>query len=335
MNPFTRLFMGVLLRAKLSRHAPPVGSPSDGALPLPQDRIKIGAVQWNAEPVRRVDEWTRRVEDLFREASRVHCHLLVFPEYLPLSLLGALMPDGTGAHTLTDATIQSVLRTTAPALQRFWLKWMSALSRQHHLVTVAGSGLMVRHGRLQNVAVIFDKDGQIIGQQPKLHVLPDETRWGIAAGDTLSQPSLPPWGVTSIVCNDATYFETFRMAAAQGARIIAVPIADPEARYTVGKARRGCFSQVQDVPMVGVVSAATGRLFGLRLSGKAGIYLPAELTPDGSGVLAESDLPIGEGLVSAVVSLNQLAAFQAERVARHPLPPEDFLQALYHVEEDR
>ncbi len=333
VNAATRAGLALWLRLKLARDVPrPSSSPPKTTLPT--DRVKIAAVQWNADPVRRVQDWSERVQALFRQASRTHCHLLVFPEYLPLSLLGAVMPSTNAVNTLTDTTIRALLRSLAPATFRHWYRWMSALSRQYRIVTVAGSGLTVHRGQLVNVAVGFDADGVERMWQPKWHPLPDELRWGVAKGQPRPLDVLNPWGLCTMVCNDASYYESFRMAEALQVRIATVPIADPDPRYTEGKARRGCFSRVQDVPMVGVVAASTGRLFGLRLTGKAGIYLPAELTPDGTGVLAESSHPVGEGIVSAVVSLTQVEEFQRDYQARHPVPPPEFLEALYQFEED-
>lgn len=334
MSPVSHHLAGALLRVKLARSAPPL---LDAAprMPLPPDRIKIGAVQWDVSPVQRAEDWTRRLESIFQLAHDTHCHLLVFPEYMPVSLLGTIVPEGTGAHTLTDATVRALLRALGPITYRFWLRWMTALSRHYGLVTVAGSGLVVRQGRLLNEAVVVGPDGAVWSRQAKLHLMADEARWGIQPGDGPLSDPVAPWGLMPLVCNDATYFESFRMAAHKDTQIVAVPIADPDARYTVGKARRGCFSQVQDVPMVGVVGAATGRLFGLRLTGRAGIYLPAPLTADGSGVAAESLQAVGEGLTTAVVSLTRLRSYQGEHRARHPIPPADFMESLYHLEEDR
>ncbi len=333
LNPLSRLFLRMWFRSKLGRATPPVAS---NAVPVtfPLDRVKVAAVQWNAEPVGAVEDWTRRVTRFFEEAADTHCHLLAFPEYMPLSLLGVVMPERTSAHTLTDATIREVLGALAPPSFRFWYRWMSALSRQYHLVTAAGSALTWDRGKLLNTGIIFDSQGEERVRQSKWHLTPEESRWGVSDGDGPPADPLRPWGLTTLVCNDATYPESFRIIASQGARIVVVPIADADPRYTVGKARRGCFSRVQDVPMVGVVAAATGRLFGLHLTGKAGIYLPAPLTDDGSGVLAESHLSVGEELISGVISLDRLAWYQERYRAEHPMPPADFLTALYGAEGD-
>lgn len=321
------------LAAKLRRDRPS-GAVGTNPISLPTDRLKIAAVQCNVEPVREVHEWSRRIERLFAAASDQHCHLIVFPEYLPLSLLGTIMPEATGISSLSDASIRRLLRQVAPVTFRHWHLWMQYFSKRYGMSVIAGSGLTLQQGQLVNVALGFDPAGHEVFRQPKWHPLADEVRWGVVPGPVTPLPLMAPWALTAVVCNDATYFETFRMAAAQGAKVVAVPIADPEARYTEGKARRGCFSQVQDVPMVGIVAAATGRLFGMRLTGKAGIYLPSALTPDQSGVLAESPQPVGEGVVTAVVSLGQITEFQRQHNHHFPVPPSDFLEALYQFEEE-
>lgn len=333
LSLLTKLYLRSLLGITLRRDAAHIGAIS-GLATMPGDRVKIGAVQWNAEPVSHVEEWSTRIRRLFEQAADAHCHLLVFPEYLPISLLGAIMPSSQTVSTLTDAAIRSVLRSLGPVTFRHWQRWMSAYSQRFSMVTVAGSGLTLYQGTLINVVLGFDATGSQCLWQPKWHPLDAEARWGVAQGPTVQPDVANPWGLSALVCNDATYFESFRMLQSRGARIVAVPIADPEARYSVGKARRGCFSRVQDVPMVGVVAASTGRLFGLRLTGKAGIYLPSALTPDGSGILVESPQPVGEGLVSAVVSLNQVEQFQRDHEAAFPVPSGHFVQALYQFEED-
>lgn len=320
---------------RLHNDRPPVRAILTPSTALPADRVKIAAVQWNAEPVQTPQEWSIRIRQLFGQAAQSHCHLIVFPKYLPLSLLGCIMPANAAVSTFTDATIQTLLRSLAPSVFRHWHRWMAHLSRQYGMMCVAGTGLTVDGGRLINVAVAFNPDGTTALWQPQWHLRSDEVRWGVAPGSAQPPDVAAPWQLGVVVCHDANYFESFRMVEAGGARIVAVPTADPQARYVEGKARRGCFSRVQDVPMVGVVAASTGRLFGLRLTGKAGIYLPSDLTPDRTGVMAESPYPVGEGIVTAVVSIQELTDFRKRRRAETAALPAEFLDALYQFKGDR
>lgn len=333
MNPFTRLVLRALLDYKLARQQP---TPAAAAPlpPLPSDHVKVAAVQWDGSPVNHVDEWVKRLSEVFARASASRVHLIVFPEYLPLSLLGCIMPTTVGAHTLTDSSVGLLLRSLSPSINKFWIRWMSHFARQYRITTVAGTSLFLERGQLLNMALTFDLEGRECRRQAKWHLLPQEKSWGIASGSGRLTAPLNPLGLSTWVCNDASYFESFRLSEHQGARIVAVPIADPEARYTEGKARRGCFSRVQDVPFIGVVGALTGNLFGIRLTGKAGIYVPIEISPQGTGIIAESPTAVGEGLVIGSVSLKSLEDFRQQHHQQFPVPDAEFMNALYHVEED-
>jgi predicted amidohydrolase len=196
---------------------------------------------------------------------------------------------------------------------------MQVLAQHYHILTVAGSGITEIRGTLFNQSVVISVEGAILAEQPKMHLFAFEQDWGISAGDLVRQEGTP-WNLYAIVCNDATYFESFRMVRHLGADLVAVPVADPEPNYSESKAMRGTWARVQETPVAGIVGAGTGSLFGFACTGKAGIYLPAELTPDGSGILAQSPTPLGEGLVSAVIDLETLHAFQQKTKIMPPGP---------------
>jgi len=80
---------------------------------------------------------------------------------------------------------------------------------------------------------------------------------------------------------------------------------------------------VQECPVYGVKSALVGSLLGFEFTGRAGIFAPAELTPDGSGVLAEVESPEEEGIAIAGIDL-----FALEELRRNH-PWRDSNLALY------
>lgn len=295
----------------------------------PTDLLTVAAVQWRLDPIEDLGSWIQRIDDMFREATRQGASLIVFPEEMTLSLFGLLLgtrtPDDIGDASL----IKSLLKALAPVAFDFWQLSMARMSRHYGIITVAGSGITVHQGRLLNVALTFGPDGSLWSRQPKLHLLSLEVLWGMEAGPGLVQQHLGPFGLMTLVCHDATYFESFRMLETRGALVAAVPVADPEAHYSEDKARRGTWARVQETPMLGVVSAGTGHVFGYDFTGRAGIYLPSPLTHESSGVVAESPEAMGEHLLVASADLRTLREYRVSRDRHLVIPSEAWHQRMY------
>jgi predicted amidohydrolase len=292
---------------------------------------RVAAVQWDVEPVVQLAHWLQRVEAMFQEAVRQQADLIVFPEFMALPLLGLALPDRRAAASWSDERVVRALRQLAPLCYRAWARYMAQFSRLYQRVTVAGSGLIWHRGHFVNRTLIMDRQGRIVAYQDKLHPMPQERAWGIEPGRRLMRPLAEYGGLAAIVCHDASYYEVFRLLADQQAAVVAVPIADPDPHYAEAKARRGTWARVQEVPVFGVVAAATGNLFGISLTGKAGIYAPRAVTEDGSGILAESAQPTGEGMVVATLDYERLAQWRAGmQLPWHILGPK--LNLLYRTD---
>ncbi len=284
-----------------------------------KDRVRVAVVQFSLDPVVEPLLWLNRVTECFRQASAQQADIIVFGEDLASPLLGVLqrfVPKSATAGPLRDLT--PWLRALSPVAYQFWYRTMKVLSHRFGMTTVAGSAMTWHQGQLLNVGVTFDPTGREIAWQPKIHLLPMEVALGMTPGSDLQAQVLDPWPLVTLVCNDATFYESFRMARLQGALLVAVPIADPEPRYSVDKARRGTWARVQETPSAGLVGASTGNLFGIPLTGKAGIYVPRELTSDGSGVLVESEHHLGDQVSLGELDLSALADLQ-EKSAPWPL----------------
>ncbi len=273
--------------------------------------VRVAVVQFRVDPVTDPQHWLLRVTRCFQQASSQDADIIVFGEDMASPLLGVLqrfLPRSANAVPLRSLT--PWLKALSPVAYRYWYRTMQFLSQRFAMTTVAGSAMTWHQQQLLNVAVTFDPMGQEIAWQPKLHLFPMEATLGICPGPDLTAQVLDPWPLVTLVCNDATYYESFRMARRLGALLVAVPIADPEACYSVDKARRGAWARVQETPSAGLVGASTGRLFGIPLTGKAGIYVPRDLTLDGTGVIVESEHPVGDDVQVGVVDLASLADLQ-------------------------
>ncbi len=297
-------------------------------------RIKVAAVQVKVklfkDPLDYAEEMHRRV----KEAADTGAHLVAFPEYNNLSLLGMLpgveemaeavaaeddesleiadrkpgepsadeMPGESSAPAIT---VSDVIRYVSPVIAPFLDILYSTLAAGYGLYLMAGSFLLADGDRVVNRSFFYGPDGQLIGTQDKVHPMPIEAEWRISAGHEfhLFETAVGEVGVP--VCMDATYFETFRILELQGAEIVIIPIANPEP-YNYWKALRGIWPRVQECPVYGIKSALVGSALGFTFTGRAGVFAPAELTPDGSGVLAEVECPEEEGIAVAELDLNAL-----------------------------
>lgn len=282
--------------------------------PIPDmESVTASVVQFTVDPVTSPALWRDRVTHAFRQAKAHGAQIIVFGEDIALPLLGVLadrVPGSADQNSLPS--LAPWLRALANPVYVYWHRTMQVLAKHFAITTVAGSALKHTRAQLFNQSVIFDANGWVIAVQPKMHLLPLEYDLGLSPGADLNPQSFAPWPLVTVVCNDATYFETFRMAWHLGALLVAVPIADPEPLYSEAKARRGTWARVQETPVAGLVGASTGNLFGMKLTGKAAIYLPAALTKDGSGILAESNSPEGEEVITATIDLARLRKLQQE-----------------------
>lgn len=304
--------------------------------PADRRRIKAAALQLELKlfknPLDYVDNMHRRV----REAAETGAQLVVFPEMNNLQLLGMLPGiEQAGAAAAPGAgdeeknsgpkiTLADVIFYAGPVMAPLIHTTFSTLAAAYGLYLTAGSFLLPDGGKLVNRALLFDPEGKLIGVQDKVHCTQLEKEWGLTRGSGFSLFETALGKMAMPVCMDATYFETFRILEQKGAEIVIIPIANPEP-YNYWMALRGIWSRVQESPVYGIKSALVGRLFSFEFTGRAGIFAPLELTPDGSGVLAEVESPETEGMAVAELDLESLAKLRADH------PWRDSNEALYRL----
>ena len=309
------------------------------APPMRENCLNVAALQVQIElfanPTGYIDMIHRRV----REAVAFGAHLVAFPEYNNLSLLGMLPGVAEMGETISAVkeettqeeatqnkapaiTVTDVIHYIGPVIAPFLDTLYSSLAAAYGIYLMAGSLLLPEGDKVVNRALLYGPSGELIGIQDKVHLMPIEMEWGITPG---SEFNLFDTGVAKIaapVCMDATYFETFRILELKGAEIVIIPIANPEP-YNHYLALRGIWPRVQEAPVYGIKSAIVGSLLGFEFTGRAGIFAPAELTSDGSGVLDMVESPEKEGIAFATIDLGAL------RELRQDHPWRDSNPALY------
>jgi predicted amidohydrolase len=279
-------------------------------------RVRAAAVQ--AE-LRLVQDPLAYVEQMYhhvRTATDRGAQLVVFPEDNATHLLGLLpglkdLPAGatlTGAlHQLgPDVKVADIFAYLTPVSRSVYFTTFAELARRFEIFIMAGSIVAANdQGRVTNTAYLFGPDGQLVGVQEKLHLLPLESEWGLAPGSELLVYSSPLGKLAMPVCMDATYFETFRLLSLMGAEVVMLPSADVV--YTHWKALRGIWPRVQESLVYGIKSTLVAHdFFGLNLAGRSCICAPMELTPKGDGMLAEAQSHDKEEVVVADLDLEAL-----------------------------
>jgi predicted amidohydrolase len=274
--------------------------------------VKVGAAQVEVKLVKNsldyVDEMYRHV----RAAAESGVQLLVFPEYNSYHLFGLIPGVESMAGTLKDTESASppfkvldLLLFVGVPFNIFSYATFSCLAREFGIYLMAGSFPTPVDGRVMNRSVLFAPDGTLAGVQDKVHLMPKEHELEFTSGNQFHVYGTELGRLAMPVCMDATYFETFRILENKGAEIVLLPIADP-AIYNYWLALRGVWPRVQESLVYGIKSALVGEFLGEIHTGKAGIFAPLELTPNGDGVLAEAGSFDRENLVTAVIDLEAL-----------------------------
>lgn len=300
---------------------PQAGAPS-------RDDIVVAAIQLSSDPVPSAAAYARKLASLVAQAVAQGAHLVVFPEYAALPLLG-LIPGVAGssageALAESDTSIADVLAVALPAADRIWRYTHSQLALRCRVALMPGTIPQPAPERsprpYRNTAFLFGPDGALLGTQDKLHLTAREVDW-VCPGNELRVFDLG-WGLVAVpVCMDYTYWETVRVAGLHGAEIMLSPVAEPTANDPWRQAR-GVRNRIQETPAYGVQSCLVGDLFGETATGATAIYAPLGLISAEEDTLAAAHTTDQEEVVVAPLDLAALRAFRQRF-------PSDFNPELY------
>lgn len=294
---------------------------TDNCAPLPSPQVRVAAVQMRLRLIGDATEYAQMIASHARDAAALGAQLIVFPEDSGTHLAGLLpgldsLPDdvslaqATGAVAGPSVRPAEILRFIGPAVRVAYGTTFSEVARRLGVYIASGSAMLPdERGAVLNVGYLFGPDGEVLGRQAKCHLLPLEASWGLEAGDDLRVVRTPAGALGLPICMDATYFETSRILAGLGAEVILIPACDvQEDRYNPWKALRGLWPRVQESLTYGVHAAMVGRFLGMTITGRSAILAPTELTPDGSGVLAQAGSWDQEEIVVADLDYEALHA---------------------------
>ncbi len=295
---------------------------------LPAPKIRVALVQTSLFLAPSAEAYATRMLSLVREAVERGAQLVVFPEDNATSLAGLLpgidrlassvtlttsgdataMREGNGPGA--DRKVADLFRLLTPATRRVFETTFSELARGFGVYIIPGSAVLAEpDGKVRNIAYLFGPHGELIGRQPKVHLLPMEAEWGLSPGDRFSVFATPLGRIALPVCMDMTYFESFRILSQLGAEIVAVPSANPEP-WNLWLVLRGLWPRVQESEVYGLIASAVGSFLGLTFTGRSSAFAPMGLTVDGTGVVARAGGVTTEEIVVADLNLEALRRFR-------------------------
>ena len=321
--------------ARLKRKLAALIGEGGTAPPLDGRCLRAAALQVELRLFKDPLEYAAEAHRRVAEAAAAGAQLVAFPEDNNLPLLGMLPGVEEAGAAISAAeidasspdpaapspavTVAEVIRYAGPVMRPFLELLYSTLAAAYGLYLMAGSFLLPEGSRVVNRAFLYGPDGGLVGTQDKVHLMPVEIDWGLSAGTEFHIFETAAGRIAAPVCMDATYYETFRLLELQGVELVTLPIANPEP-YNYWLALRGIWPRVQECPLYGIKSALVGSLLGFEFTGRAGLYAPAELTADGSGVLAEVESPAGEGFALAELDLRALQELRRDHPWRDSNP---------------
>ncbi len=289
------------------------------ATPPVPDRVTVAAVQGELTLVSDPLDYARQMYSKVYQAAKRGAQLVVFPEDNASHLVG-ILPGLTGAGDVSEALgqidpdlrVADIFNYLTPVTNSVYFTVFRYLAARFKLYIMAGSIIVSSDsGQTVNEACLFGPGGEVVGRQRKLHLLPLEVEWGLSSGEQLPVFETAVGRIAFPICMDATYFETFRIAAFNGAEAVIIPAANPD-EYNFWKELRGVWPRVQESGVFGIRASMVGRIFGLTLTGRSGIFAPLELTANKDGVLAQAETPDRPEIIVADLDYRVLREYRRQ-----------------------
>ena len=214
------------------------------------DTVRVGTVQYMQRGVKSFDEFIEIVRYFVDVVATYRGDFVVFPEMFTLQLLS--IED----QELAPAASIEALTKYRP---RF-IEAMRDLALRFNINIIGGS-LPTRSedGRVQNVAYVFLRDGQVF-EQAKIHPTPNESYWwNIEGGNELTAIETDCGPIGILICYDAEFPELARHLADQGVQILFVPFCTDE-RQSYLRVRYCCQARAVENQFYVVMSGNVGNL---------------------------------------------------------------------------
>lgn len=299
------------------------------------ERIVVACVQQRMHLPLTLDEYREDLRRFMRVAVNKQARLVIFPELGGVMVAPPILGDfrsqllkrydrGRRRHatlwhrlvgglagtlgTMVGADFRrglgALLDVASQDVWRAYEEIFGGLAREYGVTLVAPSAYLPDpvDGVIRNLAVVFNRDGEVAGRQAKVVLHPADadiaqagTSWDVIPTE-IGQIGL-------ILGSDVLYPEVGRLLAYQGADMLVVQAASTD-YLLYEKIRAGTLARMQDNQLFAAVSFLVGdnqlsRAQRTPFTGKSAIFAPQELTPRSNGVLVEMGGVRSEGVLAA------------------------------------
>lgn len=284
-----------LVEATLARLPLDLPAPAEGS------GLAVAAVQMAFRCHAHPEDFVEQCHALATAAARANCRLVVFPDGAAVALLAALGEAAADDLPALDGPAAAAWRRAFPAAYRLYRATFARLARRCGLAIAAGAIPLPAGGGLRPTAHLFAADGRLVLRQA-IGAGHPAARPG-AAGEDLPTTVVQGCRVTILPGGGRALDAAGRAAAGQGAALLLAPTAWPAAE---GAEAELPVRRLAEAANAYVLRAGMAGLPGSRATASCGIWAPAALSADGSGVLAEADAADGEAVLVAALDLAAL-----------------------------
>ncbi|MFE8071088.1 bifunctional GNAT family N-acetyltransferase/carbon-nitrogen hydrolase family protein [Marinobacteraceae bacterium S3BR75-40.1] len=213
------------------------------------DSVRVGTVQYQQRRVASFEEFADIVRYFVDVVATYKGDFVVFPELFVLQLLSIDNRKQSPAEAM---------RQIAQYLEPY-KTLMRELALRHNINIIGGSHPVVENGRVDNVAFVFLRDGQVF-QQGKIHPTPSEAYWwNIEGGDRVDAIDTDCGPIGVLICYDVEFPELTRHLVDQGIQILFVPFCTDE-RQSYLRVRYCCQARAVENQIYVVMSGNVGNL---------------------------------------------------------------------------
>ncbi|MFK2825247.1 carbon-nitrogen hydrolase family protein [Bacillus sp. B190/17] len=242
-------------------------------------KMRVSAVQYHLHTITSFEEFAAQCEHYIRAAMEFDAEFILFPEFFTTQLM-----------SIGDENGKPLEITDLPMFTEQYTELFKKFAKNYDVHIIAGTHVISKGDRIQNVAHLFYPDGRV-GQQAKLHITPAEVEgWNMAQGDDFQIFDTDKGKIAILTCYDIEFPEIVRMAKAKGADVIFCPSCTDD-RHGFYRVRYTSHARAVENQVYVVLTGTVGALPTVDLMranfGQAAIITPNDVPFPPAGILAE------------------------------------------------